>query len=717
MGSFIHAVEDEMLCTSLMTDKVPYFNAPIYLQNKSVIGKVDEILGPINEVYFSVKMGEGMVASSFKQGDKVYIAGDKLLPIERFLPKPKVIGGLKKARGARGGVGRGRGMSGGRGSRGGGRGFGRGGSRGGFGDQRNILHAVENHQVLIVVGETGSGKTTQIPQYLYEAGWASDSNVIVCTQPRRVAVTSVASRVAAEVGTVLGDEVGYTIRFEDVTSKDRTRICYVTDGILFREIIVDPLLSRYSVIMVDEAHERSVYTDMLLILLKKICVKRPSLRVIISSATLDAHAFHSFFTSNSGADTAKVVSFKGSTYPVQVAYLQYPTPDYVKAASDLIKEIHSKQGPGDILVFLTGQDEINQCLELLMDAQSRVPSSLQGLAPIALHAGLSINEQMKVFEPTTPGIRKVVIATNIAEASITIEGIHFVIDCGYVKMHTFNAAFGMSILAIVPTSQASAIQRAGRAGRTSLGICYRLYPATTFATLAQVSAPQIVHTDLTQPILGLKSLGIDNLMKLHWLSLPPSSNISQALDTLMKAGILDESGGLTSKGQKIAEFPLDMVMTSMLINSEEFGCGEEILNIVAMSNNIFVMPQNDSKTLAELEHRKFIAEEGDHLTLLNVYNAFSKFGRSKTWCKSHAVSFRALSRAVSIQAQLKKYMERFQIPIKSCQGNASSLQQCIAKSSVNNVAKLLSDGTYESLRGHLVGLAAIYIICNVQEKA
>ncbi|KAA1478378.1 P-loop containing nucleoside triphosphate hydrolase protein [Dentipellis sp. KUC8613] len=230
-----------------------------------------------------------------------------------------------------------------------------------------------------------------------------------------------------------------------------------------------------------------------------------------------------------------------------------------------------------------GQDEINQCLELLMNGQSRLHPSSQNLALVALHAGIPVNEQMKVFESTPPGMRKVVIATNLAEASITIEGIHFVIDCGYVKIRTFNAIFGMSTLSIVPISQASAIQRAGRAGRTSNGICY-------------------LHSNLTQPILQLKSLGIDNMMKLHWLSPPPSSNITRALDRLMKADILENSGNLTWKGQRVAEFPLDV-----------------ILNIVAMSTvqNIFVTSQNDFPRLVEVEHRKFIAEEGDHLTLLN----------------------------------------------------------------------------------------------------
>lgn len=237
----------------------------------------------------------------------------------------------------------------------------------------NLMFCVENHQVVIVIGHTGCGKTTQIPQYLHESGWSSGGRVIACTQPRRVAVTSVAARTAHEMGSVVGEEVGYTIRFEDVSSKSLTRICYMTDGVLFREALIDPLLSRFSVIMVDEAHERSVYTDLLLAILKKICRKRPSLRVIISSATLDATAFLEFFSSPPEPIDSRIVSLEGRAYPVQIAYLDQPTEDYVRKAAETVVSIHRQHGRGDILVFLTGREEIDRCLEELMDAISSLP--------------------------------------------------------------------------------------------------------------------------------------------------------------------------------------------------------------------------------------------------------------------------------------------------------------------------------------------------------
>ncbi|KAH9001424.1 P-loop containing nucleoside triphosphate hydrolase protein [Lactarius akahatsu] len=467
----------------------------------------------------------------------------------------------------------------------------------------SLMHCVENHQVVIVIGHTGCGKTTQIPQYLHETGWSSGGRVIACTQPRRVAVTSVAARTAHEMGSIVGEEVGYTIRFEDVSSKSLTRICYMTDGVLFREALIDPLLSRFSVIMVDEAHERSVYTDLLLAILKKICRKRPSLRVIVSSATLDAIAFLEFFSSHPEPIDSRIVSLEGRAYPVQIAYLDQPTDDYVRKAAETVISIHRQHGRGDILVFLTGREEIDRCLEELMDAISSLPDKRPYLRPVALHSGLSMTEQMQVFEPTPPDSRK---------ASITIEGVKFVVDCGFVKIRTFDGSIGLSSLKVVPVSQASAIQRAGRAGRTSEGLCYRLYPFSTYNQLSTVAIPEISRTELSSAILQLKALGIDNFMKLQWLTIPPSDAIAQSFSSLVIHSIIDDDGRMTSLGSKVAEIPLDVKAACVLLNSHHFRCGEEILTILAMTavQDVFIIPSGAAGALAELERRKFTAEEG-----------------------------------------------------------------------------------------------------------
>lgn len=571
--------------------------------------------------------------------------------------------------------------------------------------REKLLHCIQQYGVTIVVGQTGSGKTTQLPQYLLESGWASEGNVIACTQPRRVAATSVATRVAQEVGTVLGEEVGYTIRFEDVSDKEKTRIRYMTDGMLFREILIDPLLTRYSVIMIDEAHERSLYTDLLLGVLKKIRRKRPSLRLIVSSATLDARAFHEYFCSNTSPDEAIIVSLEGRAYPVEVAYLQEPAPDYVRAAVDVVWNINQQHNAaGDVLVFLTGREDIERFLEELTEL---IPTQRRGgteIIPLALHSGLTSEEQLRVFFPAERNTRKVIASTNIAEASVTIDGVKFVVDCGFVKIRTYNPTSLLSSLSTVPVSLASATQRAGRAGRTSPGICYRLYPESFLATLSASTPPEITRSDMTTPILQLKSLGIDDLMKFEWVTSPPAESVLRALEGLVAAGMVGEDGRLTVFGQQAAEWPVEMALARMLYASKEFTCGEEILTIAAMTSvqDVFVIPDGSQGALAELERRKFTAEEGDHLTLLNAYNAFTKYGKSSSWCKAHALNFRAMSRAVSIRSQLKKYMQRFGLPTQSCEGDAKRLRQCLVSGYWRNCARWMADGTYRSVKGDRV---------------
>ncbi|KIK21062.1 hypothetical protein PISMIDRAFT_24069 [Pisolithus microcarpus 441] len=503
----------------------------------------------------------------------------------------------------------------------------------------------------------------ELPQYLLESGWASEGNVIACTQPRRVAATTVATRVAQEVGTILGEEVGYTIRFEDVSDKEKTRIRYMTDGMLFRETLIDPLLTRYSVIMIDEAHERSLYTDLLLGVLKKIRRKRPALRLIVSSATLDARAFHEYFCSNTSADEAIIVSLEGRTYPVEVAYLKEPAPDYVRAAVEVAWNINQQHGPGDILVFLTGREDIERFLEELTELMSTQRRGGTEIIPLALHSGLTTEEQLRVFFPAERNTRKVIASTNIAEASVTIDGVKFVVDCGFVKIRTYNPTSLLSSLSTVPVSIASATQRAGRAGRTSPGICYRLYPESFLATLSASTPPEITRSDMTTPILQLKSLGIDDLMKFEWVTAPPAESVLRALEGLVAAGMVGEDGRLTVFGQQASEWPVEMALARMLYASKDFNCGEEILTIAAMTSiqDVFVIPEGAQGALAELERRKFTAEEG-----------------------------------------LKKYMQRFGLPTQSCEGDAKRLRQCLVSGYWRNCARWMADGTYRSVKGDRV---------------
>ena len=364
----------------------------------------------------------------------------------------------------------------------------------------DLLAAVEAHQVLIIVGETGSGKTTQIPQYLVEAGYGA-AGAVGCTQPRRVAAMSVAARVASEVGTKLGDRVGYSIRFEDCTS-DATQIKYMTDGMLLREFLSAPDLAPYSVMMVDEAHERTLHTDILFGLVKDVARFRPDLKLLISSATLDAEKFSDFF------DGAPIFRIPGRRYPVDILYTKAPEADYLQAAVVTVLQIHASQPPGDVLVFLTGQDEIEAAEELLRARTRGAGTSLGELIVTPIYANLPSEMQAKIFEPTPVGARKVVLATNIAETSLTIDGIRYVVDPGFSKQASYSPRTGMSSLAVAPVSRASAQQRAGRAGRTAPGKCFRLYTAWSFANeLEDNTAPEILRTNLGR-LEGERGLGV-----------------------------------------------------------------------------------------------------------------------------------------------------------------------------------------------------------------
>jgi pre-mRNA-splicing factor ATP-dependent RNA helicase DHX16 len=329
-----------------------------------------------------------------------------------------------------------------------------------------LLAALEQNQILVIVGETGSGKTTQLPQYLHEAGYTKGGLKVGCTQPRRVAAMSVAARVADEMGVKLGNEVGYAIRFEDNTS-DKTLLKYMTDGMLLREFMTEPDLGGYSAIIIDEAHERGVNTDILLALLKDLARERPELKVLISSATMNAKGFSDYF------DGANIFNIPGRRYPVDIHYTPQPEANYLAAAITTVFQIHTSQPKGDILVFLTGQDEIDSAEQNITEIARKLGSRVPELVICPIYANLPSELQSKIFEPTPEGARKVVLATNIAETSLTIDGIVYVIDPGFVKENVYNPATGMSKLVAVPCSRASANQRSGRAGRVGPGKCFR----------------------------------------------------------------------------------------------------------------------------------------------------------------------------------------------------------------------------------------------------
>jgi ATP-dependent RNA helicase DHX8/PRP22 len=381
--------------------------------------------------------------------------------------------------------------------------------------RRELLRAIADNQILIVIGETGSGKTTQITQYIHEEGVAGRSR-IACTQPRRVAAMSVAKRVAEEFGCRLGSEVGYTIRFEDCTGPE-TKIKYMTDGMLLRECLIDSKLSAYGCIMLDEAHERTIHTDVLFGLLKQAVKERADLKLIVTSATLDSVKFSSYFFA------APIFTIPGRTHPVEVLYTKDPESDYLDASLITVMQIHLTEPPGDILLFLTGQEEIDTSCEILYERMRSLGPDVPELLILPVYSALPSEMQTRIFDPAPPGSRKVVLATNIAETSLTIDGIYYVVDPGFVKQKVFNSKSGMDALVVTPISQAQASQRSGRAGRTGPGKCYRLYTERAFRDeMLETAVPEIQRTNLASTVLQLKAMGINDLIAFDFMDPPPA---------------------------------------------------------------------------------------------------------------------------------------------------------------------------------------------------
>ncbi|EMS57677.1 Putative pre-mRNA-splicing factor ATP-dependent RNA helicase DHX16 [Triticum urartu] len=534
-----------------------------------------------------------------------------------------------------------------------------------------LLKAVDEYQVIVIVGETGSGKTTQIPQYLHEAGYTARGKV-ACTQPRRVAAMSVAARVSQEMGVKLGHEVGYSIRFEDCTS-EKTMIKYMTDGMLLREFLGEPDLAGYSVVMVDEAHERTLSTDILFGLVKDIARFRPDLKLLISSATLDAEKFSDYF------DSAPIFKIPGRRYPVEVHYTKAPEADYIDAAIVTILQIHVTQPPGDILVFLTGQEEIETVDEILKHKTRGLGTKIPELNICPIYANLPTELQAKIFETTPEGSRKVVLATNIAETSLTIDGIKYVIDPGFCKIKSYNPRTGMESLLINPISKASANQRAGRSGRTGPGKCFRLYTSYNYMhDLEDNTVPEIQRTNLANVVLTLKSLGIHDLVNFDFMDPPPSEALLKALEQLFALSALNSRGELTKTGRRMAEFPLDPMLSKMIVASEKYKCSDEVMSIASMlsiGNSIFYRPKDKQ-----------------------VYNSWRETDFSTQWCYENYIQVRSMKRARDIRDQLEGLMERVEIEVCSNASDLDAIKKAITSGFFHHSARLQKNGSYRTVK-------------------
>ncbi len=560
-----------------------------------------------------------------------------------------------------------------------------------FAVREDLLRVIRDNQVTIVVGQTGSGKTTQLTQFLHEDGYGK-LGLIGCTQPRRVAAMSVAKRVSEEMEVKLGGLVGYAIRFEDCTSKE-TKIKYMTDGVLLRESLVEPDLDKYSCIIMDEAHERALNTDVLMGLIKKVLARRRDLKLIVTSATMNSERFSRFYGG------APEFIIPGRTFPVDIQFSRSPVEDYVDGAVKQVLAIHVSQGPGDILVFMTGQEDIEITCDLVAERLKQLNDPPK-ISILPIYSQMPADLQAKIFERAAPGVRKVIVATNIAETSLTVDGIMYVVDAGFSKLKVYNPKMGMDTLQITPISQANASQRAGRAGRTGPGKCFHLYTERAFRDEFYIQTiPEIQRTNLANTVLLLKSLGVKDLLDFDFMDAPPQDTITTSLFDLWALGALDNIGELTPLGRTMTAFPMDPSLAKLVITSVEYECSEEMLTIVAMLSvpSVFYRPKERQEE-SDAAREKFFVPESDHLTLLHVYTQWKVNGYSDGWCIRHFLHPKALRRGKEIRDQIQDIMEKQKMPLVSCGTDWDVIRKCICSGYYHQAAKVKGIGEYINLR-------------------
>lgn len=617
--------------------------------------------------------------------------------------------------------------------------------------RNHILYLLEKYQTLILIGETGCGKSTQVPQYLHEIG-----HKVCVTQPRVAAAASLAARVAEETGEPLGECVGYAAGMTSLRSPN-TGIVFMTEGVLLREMFASPLLMQYSVVVLDEVHERSQMTDVLMGLLKKIAKKRKNLKIVVSSATMDAEFLKDFFNLTDKRErekpsTSVIMSMQGRTHPIDVFYTQEPVPDYVKATVDTVIKIHENEPFGDILAFLTSQEEILTVLETLQlyaeqnneknKYRKQFPSGVQAanLSILPMYGSLPHYKQIKVFQMAGNNVRKVVLATNIAETSVTIPGVVYVIDCGFHKLPYFDPSLGVESLCACPLSRDTARQRAGRAGRTRAGKCYRLYTEEEFEKLPASVPPEISRSDLSSVLLQLKALGIHNLLRFTFPTPPPARSLLSGLETLYALKAIDKDGNLTPLlGENMAELPLRPMCAKMLCNSGEYGCVEEALSIACMLQveGVFTKSASGKDNIAARISRRnnFEVAEGDIIMYLNVFDSYMKVKNStqdekrskkacREWCQKMYVNHRVMEKACDIRDSLEKLVKRkFGIENKTFEGpdlgtaKCQRIMKCVLSGFFPQAAHLSTDSTYSGVRGAVLHVSPDSCLFRVQQPS
>lgn len=527
--------------------------------------------------------------------------------------------------------------------------------------EEKIVETVENNPVVVIIGETGSGKSTQLSQILHRRGFTK-SGTIAVTQPRRVAAVSVSRRVAQELGVRLGEEVGYAIRFEDRTS-EKTLIKYLTDGVLLRESLSNPELNQYSVIILDEAHERSLNTDILLGLMKRLIKLRASnLKVLITSATLDGEKVSRFFSN------CPILNVPGKLFPVEILHSSERPKSYIEAALKMAVDIHAQEPEGDVLIFMTGQDDIGKMVSKLEERiQNLEEGSCLDAIILPLHGSLAPEMQIRVFSPPPPNCRRFIVSTNIAETSLTVDGVVYVIDSGYVKQRQYNPSTGMYSLDVVQISKVQANQRAGRAGRTRPGRCYRLYPSMVYEDdFLDATIPEIQRSSLAGSVLYLKSLNLPdiNILKFDFLDPPSSESLEDALKQLYLIDAINVDGSVTSLGRIMAELPLEPSLSRTLLEANECGCLSQALTVAAMLSAETTLLLGRSKSTDKKRKNPPSSDLpdgsgwGDHIQLLQIYEIWHQTDYNIDWCKDNYLQVRGMMFVKDVRKQLSQIMQK-----------------------------------------------------------
>ena len=571
--------------------------------------------------------------------------------------------------------------------------------------RESIAKAIDENQVVVIAGETGSGKTTQIPKICLELGLAQ-YGMIAHTQPRRIAARSVAQRISDEVKVNLGDEVGFQIRFSD-QSKDTTLVKLMTDGILLAETQHDRFLNKYSVIIIDEAHERSLNIDFLLGYLKQLLIKRRDLKVIITSATIDVERFSKHF------DNAPVIEVSGRTFPVETRYRplldldknedgEESEGDLYQGIMDAVEELQDEDSKrrqlGDVLVFLSGEREIRETSLLLKKA------AYKSTIVLPLYARLNSSEQNKIFNPIS-GQRRIILATNVAETSLTVPGIRYVIDTGVARISRYSYRSKVQRLPIEPISQASANQRMGRCGRISEGVCVRLYSEEDFNARPEFSQPEIQRTNLAAVILQMLSLKLGDVTEFPFVDAPDNRFVKDGYNLLKELGAISSGNQINSVGMALSKLPVDPRIARMLISAGKSKCLAELLVIAAaMSIQDPRERPEEKKQAADQKHAEFKHEDSDFITLLNIWQRFEEERQSgtnnqvRTFCKKHFLNYMRMREWRDVHYQLRLQCKQLKLSENTEAADYATVHQAILTGLLSHIGQKTDEGDYLGAR-------------------